>query len=63
MLKGKGKDKQRFTKADLAAVLQHVYLDYPKGSDSKMLLVPYCDRVVKVCIVLLLVFVEVADMI
>jgi ATP-binding cassette subfamily D (ALD) long-chain fatty acid import protein len=59
--KGKGKEKQRFTKEDLAAVLQQVYLDDPKGGDGKTLLVPYRDQVVKVCIALLLVFVEVAD--
>jgi len=35
--KGRGKEKQRFTKEDLAAVLQQVYLDDPKGGDGKTL--------------------------
>ena len=46
--KGKGKEKQHFTKEQLAAVLQQVYLDDPNGGDGKTLLVPYRDQVVKV---------------
>ena len=53
--KGKGKEKQHFSKEDLAAVLQQVYLDDPNGGDGKTLLVPYRDQVVKVCIALLFV--------
>ena len=59
--KGKGKEKQHFTKEDLAAVLQQVYLDDPNGGDGKTLLVPYRDQVVKVCIASLLVFIGVPD--
>ena len=59
--KGKGKEKQRFTKEDLAAVLQQVYLDDPNGGDGKTLLVPYRDQVVKVCIASLLDFTQVPD--
>ena len=35
--KGKGKEKQSFTKEDLTTVLQQVYLDDPKGGDGKTL--------------------------
>ena len=59
--KGKGKEKQRFTKEDLTTVLQQVYLDDPNGGDSKTLLVPYRDQVVKVCIASLLDFTQVPD--
>ena len=41
--------RRKLTKEELAKVLQQVYIDEPDGSQT--LLVPYRERVVKVCFV------------